>query len=139
MSRLVEYIQEQVLQGIQAIRVGDRLNARLCFQAALREEPDNIVILLWLAYLATSHERRVFLLNHILTLEPENERAKQGLAWAAEIAGQNRGNTDALNTPYSPDKLPDILQLKRRFGTGDLAERGKKGVIAQRARRRLRR
>jgi len=83
-----EYIRQKIKQGIQAYKSSDRLGAWLHFQAALREDMENITALLWLAYLSRDHEKRIFLLKRVLEIDPENERAKAGLVWALKESGQ---------------------------------------------------
>lgn len=79
-----DYIQKKMSAGVKAYRNKDYLGARLHFQAALRESPENIVALLWLAYVASSHEKSIFLLERVLQIDPENKRAKRGLQWAKQ-------------------------------------------------------
>lgn len=135
-------IQQYINQGVQAHQKGDTTTARLHFQAALREDPENIVILLWLAYIAPNYDKRIFLLNRVLDLDPNNERAQAGLAWAKKQ--QNASAENQSSTSPSPPKSEaeaasanPLLRLKQQFGTDELREQAKKGTIAQRARRRI--
>jgi lipoprotein-anchoring transpeptidase ErfK/SrfK len=69
-------------RGLLAVRAGDRAGARRCFQAARDADPDNIVALLWLAWLAPTQGESLVLLSRVLELDPKNERARAGIRWA---------------------------------------------------------
>ena len=84
MALKTEFVRQQINQGINAHKAGDERAAWLHFQAALREDTENITALLWLAYLANDHEKRVFLLERVLEIDPDNKRAKAGLSWAEQ-------------------------------------------------------
>ena len=134
MAHTKEFIQDQVNRGIASYKADDQVNARLYFQAALRRDPENIVLLLWLAYLATTFEKRVFILERVLELDPDNKRAKAGLKWAKK---QEQSASTGQETGQSAQDLPEIFSFSRKFGTDDLREKAMKGAIAQRARRRI--
>jgi peptide/nickel transport system permease protein len=68
-------------QGLKAAHAGDVAEARRCFQAALEIEPDNIVALLWLAWLAPSRRESLALFCRVLKLDPDNKRARAGIEW----------------------------------------------------------
>jgi len=72
-------------RGLRAVHAGDRVQARRCFQAARDANPDEIVALLWLAWLATSREESLALLSRVLELDPTNERARAGIRWARRL------------------------------------------------------
>jgi lipoprotein-anchoring transpeptidase ErfK/SrfK len=79
--------------GIEAARGGLAGVARQHFSAILAEEPGNISALLWLAYVSPNPQDRLRLLNHVLTLDPTNERAKSGIQWATERMGASQGKS----------------------------------------------
>lgn len=72
-------------RGLRAVQAGDRVQARRCFQAARDANPDEIVALLWLAWLAPSREESLALLSRVLELDPTNERARAGIRWARRL------------------------------------------------------
>ncbi len=146
-----EFVREQINLGLEAHKAGDDFNARLCFQAAVREDPQNIPALLWLAFIAPNHEKRLFLLERILEIDPENDRAQKGVIWvkkkmaqteqartveAIGLAGLPR--TAAKFTPAAAGIRPrDVRVLRQKLGTDELKAQARKGAIAQRARRRI--
>ena len=69
-------------RGILAARAGDRGEARRCFAAAREVDPDNIVALLYSAWLAPTQQESMALLIRALELDPKNEHARAGLRWA---------------------------------------------------------
>lgn len=72
-------------RGLRAVQAGDRMQARRCFEAARDANPDEIVALLWLAWLASSREESLALLSRVLELDPTNERARAGIRWARRL------------------------------------------------------
>src|SRR5512136_820724 len=75
-------IQSRLRQALLAEHSGDHAEARRCFQAARALDPDNIVALLWLAWLAPDREESLVLFSRVLELDPKNERAHAGIRWA---------------------------------------------------------
>ncbi len=146
-------VMQNLKAGLAAYKSGDRSTAWLKLQAALREDPDNIAALLWLAFLAQSFEKRIFFLNRVLEIDPQNVRARQGLEWAKEQHHQHEPSppetpvtapmqvlrpqqTAPLKNSLAAKKGTD--ELKESIETDELQQNAKKGVIAQRARRRFR-
>ncbi len=135
-------VQQKIKAGIAAFKAGDRTAARLTLQSALRDDPQNISVLLWLAYLASEFDKRVFYLNRVLEIDPQNERAKQGLQWAQARHAAEKKQT-VHPTPHLAETRPSAVppatdSLKASFSTDEVKKNAKKGIIAQQARRRFR-
>ena len=133
-----EFVRQQLKQGIKAHKAGDNQTARLHFQKALREDTTNIAALLWLAYITTDFDKQLFLLQRVLQLDPKNERAQRGVKWveqqkakAAALPVEAAAGGNAESASVSLDTLKD------RIGDDELKEKAQKGIIAQRARRRV--
>jgi tetratricopeptide (TPR) repeat protein len=73
---------EWLRRGLRAVHAGDLDRARHCFQTACDADPENVVALLWLAWLAPSREESLALLVQVLEIDPRNERAHAGIRWA---------------------------------------------------------
>lgn len=73
-------------RGLRAVHAGDRIQAWRCFQAADDADSDNVVVLLWLAWLSASREESLTLLSRALELDPHNEQAHAGIRWARRYA-----------------------------------------------------
>ncbi len=73
---------EYLRLGVEAARAGQRETAQTHLNAILLTDPNNIPALFWLAYVAPSPQESLRLLNKVLALDPENERAKAGVKWA---------------------------------------------------------
>jgi len=133
-----EYVRRQINLGVKAHKAGDNKSAWLYFQAALRENPQNVTALLWLAYLSEDYEKCIFLLERVLELDPENKRASAGLAWAQKERAQQEEAEPANRALTTPEAVQNLSQrLKQATATSELRENAKKGTIAQRARRRI--
>jgi len=133
-----EFVRKQIKEGIKAHKAGDNQTARLHFQKALREDTTNIAALLWLAYITTDFDRQLFLLQRVLQLDPKNERAKRGVKWVE----QQKAKAAAASIEADAGKgagfaAVSLNTLKERIGDNELKEKAQKGIIAQRARRRV--
>src|SRR5690606_19050737 len=74
-------------QGIAAAKAGQKDQARQLLQQSIRIEPNNEAAWLWLASVARDQRERVFCLQKILEINPNNEtaiRALEGLTGATE-------------------------------------------------------
>ncbi|MEM7028642.1 MAG: L,D-transpeptidase family protein [Chloroflexota bacterium] len=153
-----QFIQQEISRGIKAFKKGKKKIAWLHFQAALREDDENITALLWLAFLADDYDKRRFLLERVLVVDPDNQRAKDGLAWLQEKHPDDPDATDETISKQtitetedssveargnysdaSGGELENLIKqrLHDTLGTSELKEKAKKGTIAQRARRRI--
>ena len=148
------YIRQEINLGIKAHKANNDEAAWLYFQTALREDTQNVTAHLWLAYLSTDYEKRIFLLKRVLEIDPNNQRAQDGLDWAEQenkrlISAKSdkqleEGSTlasDEGQTKVAPVTSNDVVafsqRLKETMGDDDLKKQAKKGTIAQRVRRRI--
>lgn len=75
--------------GVVAAKAEDRAQAKLWFAEATDLAPRNETAWLWRAGLAESAEEGIELLQFVLAINPNNERAKQGLAhYQAQVAAK---------------------------------------------------
>jgi lipoprotein-anchoring transpeptidase ErfK/SrfK len=130
-------------RGILAARAGDRGEARRCFAAAREAEPNNIVALLWSAWLAVAPQESIALLSRALELEPKNEHARAGLRWARRRppSGEEPPDPPPPGGPGGDDSPPgteppsDPAARHEILRSPDIQEGARKGAVAQRARR----
>jgi tetratricopeptide (TPR) repeat protein len=66
-------------QGIVAAKAGDKEQARALLQQSIRIEPANEAAWMWLASVARDQRERVFALQKLLELNPENDTARRAL------------------------------------------------------------
>ncbi len=76
----VDDAKELRVRGIAAAKAGDRDGARRLLQSAIRLEPENEVAWLWLASVARDPQERLFCLERLLQINPNNESARKALA-----------------------------------------------------------
>ena len=95
---------------------GDHAEARRCFQAARALDPDNIIALLWLAWLAPSCEESLLLFSCVLELDPKNERAHAGIRWARRRPAEAQAvlTTPSVSTVAPITSGPTVLPSQRR-------------------------
>jgi twitching motility two-component system response regulator PilG len=75
--------------GVVAAKANDRAQAKIWFAEATDLAPRNETAWLWRAGLADSAEEGVELLQFVLAINPQNERAQQGLAhFQAQVAAK---------------------------------------------------
>jgi lipoprotein-anchoring transpeptidase ErfK/SrfK len=130
-------------RGILAARAGDRGEARRCFAVAREAEPDNIVALLWSAWLAPALQESIALLIRVLELDPKNEHAHGGLRWARRRPPSGAEPPDAPpsdgpgggDSPPDAESSSDPSALRDALRSSDVQEGARKGAVAQRARR----
>ncbi len=66
-------------QGIAAAKAGHKDEARALLQQAIRLEPFNEAAWMWLASVARDQRERVFALQKLLEINPDNENARRAL------------------------------------------------------------
>jgi lipoprotein-anchoring transpeptidase ErfK/SrfK len=144
MSTQPPNINERLRQGIEAARTGKEREARAHLIAVLKQDPQNIPAMLWLAFVLPSPQDTIRLLQRVLTLDPANERAKAGIRWARsrlglppeepQPAASNSPLAPASATPTSnPEGLDD--SIRSILLSEEVQEKAKKGAFAHRARR----
>jgi tetratricopeptide (TPR) repeat protein len=85
-------------QGIQAAKAGEKDNARDLLQQSIRIDPYNEAAWLWLASVARDNRERLFCLQKLLEINPQNETARKALDAA------NQAQTPA---PSAVRRLPN--------------------------------
>ena len=128
-------VQSLLRQGLLSARDDRYAQALGWFRAARDKDPDNIVALLWLAWLAPTRQESLELLSHVLELDPKNERARAALRWARSRPADKRSEeshawgTTPLETPTRSELLRDVLD------SAETQEKARSGIAAHRARR----
>jgi len=95
-----EQARELRQRGITAAKAGDKDEARRLLQQAIRLEPDSEAAWLWLASVARDAQERLFCLNKILEINPNNETALKAI--------------ESLNAPPAP-AAPVVQPLVKRL------------------------
>ena len=101
MTKTVNSPDKYLSLGIDAARAGRRLEARRYFNLALKQSPNHIPTLLWLAFVAPMVQESQAILEQVLDLDPDNERAKAGLAWARRQLADQTSPKPKTTTPTS--------------------------------------
>ena len=71
-------------QGIREAKAGHKDEARELLQQSIRLDPDNEAAWLWLASVARDNRERVFCLEKLLEINPENDTARKALDAASQ-------------------------------------------------------
>ncbi len=88
--------------GIEAARTGKTDEARTYLASCLKEDPNNIPALFWMAYVAPSARESLNLLEKILTLDPDNDRVQSGIRWAKKRLEAESPPAPSEPKPASP-------------------------------------
>ena len=71
-------------EGITAAKAGQKERARQCLMQVVEADENNEKAWLWLSGVVESLEDRQICLENVLSLNPDSEPAKKGLAWIAQ-------------------------------------------------------
>ncbi|GAB4426207.1 MAG: hypothetical protein Kow0031_05960 [Anaerolineae bacterium] len=125
--------------GIDAARAGKKTEAREYLKLALQQDPDYVPALFWMAFVAPSPQDSITYLGRILTLEPDNERAKAGLRWARQQLGRVKPAAEPEQATDPAPEADDDPELNRDdfLSHDEIQKRAEKGVKAHRARRNI--
>jgi hypothetical protein len=127
-------IQENLRLGIKAARTGHNEEARNYLKAVLEQDTDNIIAMFWLAFVAPEPAESLHLLQRVLELEPDNERAKAGLLWVQQQTASKAGLDEPELTQSQALELSESLR-EQFLSKTEAQQRAKKGALAHRARR----
>lgn len=135
-------VTTRLRQGIDAARAGRGQEAREHLIAVLKQDPQNIPALLWLAFVSPSAQDTIRLLKRVLVLDPENERAEAGLRWAkarleVEPDQPEADQTTAASVEAEEDEAVNETSIRQQLLSDQIQKQAKKGALAQRARRNI--
>jgi hypothetical protein len=93
--------QELFTRGVAAARSGQKRMAGVLLSRAVQLDPRHEQAWLWLSGVIDEPERVAFCLRSVLSINPHNERAIQGLAWLDQRSRMK---------PPAPPTLPAVMQ-----------------------------
>lgn len=137
-------ISNNLRLGIEAARTGRENEARTHFIAVLKQDPNNIPAMLWLAFVLPAPQDTIRLLKRVLALDPENERAKAGIRWARVRLGLPPEQSEpvapespapAVQVEAAPPEESGEDSIRSLLLSEEVQQRSKKGALAHRARR----
>src|SRR5512147_896000 len=80
-------MRDLLQEGIAAARTGQREEARALLMQVVEADERNETAWMWLAGVLDDPEEMRVCLENVLHLNPNNQRAQQGLAWVDERYG----------------------------------------------------
>ncbi|NDJ74747.1 MAG: hypothetical protein GYB65_00695, partial [Chloroflexi bacterium] len=111
-----EQAQQLLQQGIAAARDNRPGDARRILQQAVRLDPQNDKIWLWLSSVAVDDNERVFCLKQLLTLDPHNDFALKGLrALGVEPGAEEQQATGSTVPLVDDEKFARVSQAVDDF------------------------
>ena len=78
---MTQYIDERLQDAIIAARAGQREEAQTLLQEIVAEDPTNVDAWVWLGGVEVDPAAQYRALERAVALDPQNQRAKQGLEW----------------------------------------------------------
>lgn len=100
--------QDVMLQeAIGALRSGQRSRSRDLLTRLLRADSDNPEYWLWMSAAVEKREERVFCLNHVLRLDPDNHAARQGLVLAGKLPAERTPPPTPLSRNWKIAEISD--------------------------------
>ncbi|MBI5932051.1 MAG: hypothetical protein HY862_22275 [Chloroflexi bacterium] len=132
-------VKQLLQQGIAAAKAGQKDQARQILQQAVKIDPRNETIWLWLSSVAKDDKERIFCLKQILALNPQSELAIKGLqalgvapeqqaaqppavpVLPAEKLNKIQASVDEFLRTYNPEpstilEIEWVQKNKRRYG-----------------------
>ncbi|MBI3244125.1 MAG: tetratricopeptide repeat protein [Chloroflexi bacterium] len=92
-----------LVEGIDAARRGERAKARDKFTRYLRYDQKNEQAWLWMSSVVESDRERVYCLNAVLKLNPNNKTAKRGLALLGALPPEMRADLNIEVIGVTPE------------------------------------
>ena len=113
----------------------------------VKQDPDNIPAMLWLAFVLPAPQDTIRVLQRVLMLDPHNERARAGIRWAQGRLGLDPDEPGAEETSIASQTKPKMSKTitdtgdafdRQQFLSRKVQKQARKGVLAHRARRTIR-
>jgi hypothetical protein len=114
-NHLLPNLAQTLRLGIDAARAGHHRQARDSFVAVLKQDPQNIPAMLWLAFVLPAPKDTIRVLERVLALDPANEQAQTGLRWARsrQQLAAAAAQTQAMPV-YPPEPASKTFEPPRR-------------------------
>ena len=80
----MEDVSALLREGIAAVKADQRERARDLLMRVVDQDEESVLAWLWLSGVVDSLEDREVCLENVLTLDPDNEHARRGLAWVRQ-------------------------------------------------------
>ena len=108
-------LKDLLREGIAAAKLGQRDHARMLLTSYVEQDDQNVTAWLWLSSVASGPEDQEICLENVLTLDPDNEAARSGLAEGREqreiVAAATAGASAVVLTPLTPATVqPDTTE-----------------------------
>lgn len=98
-----------VQRGIDAVKEDQKVFASQCFNHALAQDEQNEMAWLWMASITDSDEEKIGFLEKALSIDPENQDAKAGLAAVSESRLEAAYTAAARGDNEKADRLLDLV------------------------------
>jgi tetratricopeptide (TPR) repeat protein len=83
-----EEVARLLQEGIAAAKAGDKVTAKRLLIEVTDRDPHNEQAWLWLSGVVDDQDEMQICLENVLSINPENERARKGLAWIETLAAE---------------------------------------------------
>jgi len=116
-----ENVDQLLRTGIAAAKSGQREHARDLLMRVVEQDEENVLAWLWLSGVVDSLDDQEICLENVLTLDPDNEAARQGLAWVRKQKGAQAPSPAETMPPPAPSPEPPAAEPARAGRPATLA------------------
>jgi uncharacterized protein YjbI with pentapeptide repeats len=106
-SRSIGKMSDKLQQAITLIKSGDKQSGGRLLAEILKAEPRNETAWLWMSSLVDNDEQRRYCLEQVLTINPNNQLAKKGLA---KLQQKQEIQPKPVESPKQPIQPPSVVQ-----------------------------
>src|SRR5688572_23396432 len=119
-------VESLLLEGQDAARRGDLEAARAALSQVVERDPDNEVAWMWLSGVVDDPAEQQICLENVLVINPDNDKARQGLEYLQSQASASTGQADAASAPpaYAAGYTPSVeegAQAPQQYATSAVA------------------
>ncbi len=100
-------MSDKLQQAITLIKLGDKQNGGRLLAEILKAEPRNETAWLWMSSIVDNDEQRRYCLEQVLTIDPNNQLAKKGLA---KLQQKQEIQPKPVESPKQPIPPPSVVQ-----------------------------
>lgn len=107
---------ELLAEGRDALLAGDKPRAQALLTAAVRLQPQSEDAWMWLSGTHDDPAQMAECLERVLSINPANQQAREGLQWIAEQHGATTPQSPAVGAP-TDESTPQPVQLRPRYAS----------------------
>ena len=109
---MADEVESIFLEAVEALRVGERLRAKDLLTRLLKTDQNNVNYWIWMSAAVETAKERVYCLQTVLRIDPENATAKRGLILLGALPPDEDVQPFPLNHPRAWEEQLKLAQEK---------------------------